>query len=139
MYLKSPPVEELDRRLGTSRWMVKKSESKDPFERLDKGLKGSHLRRVTLRVESEIRKLRGGLFDARGTEWNGRFCLALSLKKCQECFASIRMDFYSIQDHMISSECCRDNLTPIRLINSARILPNIHEDSRKRQWRLRLF
>lgn len=43
VYLKLPPVEELDRRLGTARWMVKKSESKDPFERLDekfKGLKG---------------------------------------------------------------------------------------------------
>lgn len=37
VYLKLPPVEELDRRLGTSRWMVKKSESKDPFERLDGG------------------------------------------------------------------------------------------------------
>ena len=40
VYLKLPPVEELDRRLGTARWMVKKSESKDPFERLDEKLKG---------------------------------------------------------------------------------------------------
>lgn len=40
VYLKLPPVEELDRRLGTTRWMVKRSESKDPFEQLDEKLKG---------------------------------------------------------------------------------------------------
>lgn len=40
VYLKLPPVEELDQRLGTTRWMIKRSESKDPFERLDEKLKG---------------------------------------------------------------------------------------------------
>lgn len=64
VYLKLPPVEELDRRLGTSRWMVKKSVSKDPFERLDgklKGLKG--------RKPFEKSHLEGGIGDkeaARG-------------------------------------------------------------------------
>lgn len=41
VYLKLPPVEELDARLGTSKWMVKKGEGKDPgFGRLDENLKG---------------------------------------------------------------------------------------------------
>ena len=41
VYLKLPPVEELDARLGTSRWKVKKGEGKDPgFARLDENLKG---------------------------------------------------------------------------------------------------
>lgn len=39
VYLKLPPVEELDERLGTSRWMIKKSESKNPFKKLDEKLK----------------------------------------------------------------------------------------------------
>lgn len=41
VYLKLPPVEELDAILGTSKWKVKKGEGKDPgFSRLDENLKG---------------------------------------------------------------------------------------------------
>lgn len=41
VYLKLPPVEELDARLGTSKWMVKRGEGKEPgFARLDEKLKG---------------------------------------------------------------------------------------------------
>ncbi|KAL8824033.1 MAG: hypothetical protein Q9191_005346 [Dirinaria sp. TL-2023a] len=41
VYLKLPPVEELDAKLGTSKWKVKKGEGKDPgFARLDEKLKG---------------------------------------------------------------------------------------------------
>ena len=40
VYLKLPPVEELDQRLGTSRWMVRKLDETKPFERLDEKLKG---------------------------------------------------------------------------------------------------
>lgn len=40
VYLKLPPVDELDARLGTSKWRVKKGEGKEPFERLDEKLKG---------------------------------------------------------------------------------------------------
>ena len=41
VYLKLPPVEELDARLGTSRWKVRKGEGKEPaFARLDEKLKG---------------------------------------------------------------------------------------------------
>ena len=38
VYLKLPPVEEMDGVLGTKKWEVKKEESKDPFESLDKKL-----------------------------------------------------------------------------------------------------
>jgi nitrite reductase (NAD(P)H) len=40
VYVKLPPVEELDAVLGTSRWMVRKEESDKPFEKLDRKLKG---------------------------------------------------------------------------------------------------
>ena len=40
VYLKLPPVEELDARLGTARWMVKKGEGKEQFTKLDEKLKG---------------------------------------------------------------------------------------------------
>ena len=38
MYLKLPPVEELDAVLGTRKWLVKKEESSNPFENVDKTL-----------------------------------------------------------------------------------------------------
>ncbi|KAL9613458.1 MAG: hypothetical protein Q9167_002003 [Letrouitia subvulpina] len=40
VYLKLPPVEELDERLGTSRWKVKQGEREEPFRKLDEKLKG---------------------------------------------------------------------------------------------------
>jgi nitrite reductase (NAD(P)H) len=40
VYVKLPPVEELDRVLGTEKWKIKKEEVGDPFERLDTKLKG---------------------------------------------------------------------------------------------------
>ncbi len=41
VYVKLPPVEELDERLGTSRWMIRKEKDcKEPFKRLDEKLKG---------------------------------------------------------------------------------------------------
>ncbi|KAF2793454.1 nitrite reductase [Melanomma pulvis-pyrius CBS 109.77] len=39
VYVKLPSVEELDALLGTARWVVKKEETKDPFEALDRKLK----------------------------------------------------------------------------------------------------
>lgn len=39
VYVKLPSVEELDALLGTARWVVKKGETKDPFEALDRKLK----------------------------------------------------------------------------------------------------
>lgn len=40
VYLKLPPVEELDSVLGTSKWRVRKEETTDPFKKLDQKLKG---------------------------------------------------------------------------------------------------
>ena len=40
VYLKLPPVEELDGVLGTTKWMVKKGETEDPYRKLDEKLKG---------------------------------------------------------------------------------------------------
>ncbi|EON69210.1 nitrite reductase [NAD(P)H] [Coniosporium apollinis CBS 100218] len=39
VYVKLPPVEELDSVLGTSKWKVKKTDTEDPFASLDKKLK----------------------------------------------------------------------------------------------------
>lgn len=38
IYVKLPPVEELDALLGTKKWMVKGGETPDPFEKMDKKL-----------------------------------------------------------------------------------------------------
>ena len=46
VYLKLPPVEELDERLGTSRWTVKEGEEDKPFKALDEKLKGMKGRKV---------------------------------------------------------------------------------------------
>ena len=40
VYLKLPPVDELDARLGTSKWKVRKDEGSEPFGKLDEKLKG---------------------------------------------------------------------------------------------------
>lgn len=40
VYLKLPPVEELDAVLGTKKWMVKKEETESPYRKLDQKLKG---------------------------------------------------------------------------------------------------
>lgn len=40
VYLKLPPIDELDSILGTQKWKVKTSESADPFEKVDKIYKG---------------------------------------------------------------------------------------------------
>ncbi|KAJ5161578.1 hypothetical protein N7492_006970 [Penicillium capsulatum] len=40
IYLKLPPVEELDSVLGTEKWKVRKGEAPDPFHKVDKRYKG---------------------------------------------------------------------------------------------------
>jgi len=63
VYLKLPPVEELDALLGTSRWKVKEGEAADPFEKLDKrfppNMKGFKGRKV--QSESHLEKEEGGM------------------------------------------------------------------------------
>ncbi|CAI7643140.1 unnamed protein product [Penicillium pancosmium] len=46
IYIKLPPVEELDAILGTEKWKVKKEESVDPFQRMDKRYKGMKGKKV---------------------------------------------------------------------------------------------
>ncbi|KAL2000884.1 hypothetical protein VTN02DRAFT_2525 [Thermoascus thermophilus] len=46
VYLKLPPVEELDAVLGTEKWKVKKQESTDPFEKVDRKYKGMRGKKV---------------------------------------------------------------------------------------------
>ncbi|KAF2639635.1 nitrite reductase [Massarina eburnea CBS 473.64] len=57
LYVKLPSVEELDSVLGTSKFVVKKAETEDPFVELDKKLKASEKGRKGVRVSH----LEGGL------------------------------------------------------------------------------
>lgn len=51
VYVKLPPVEELDGVLGTEKFKIKKSETKDPFDALDKKLKAAAMKgRKSLQV-----------------------------------------------------------------------------------------
>ncbi|KAL2824914.1 hypothetical protein BDW59DRAFT_146890 [Aspergillus cavernicola] len=47
VYMKLPPVEELDSILGTEKWKVKKGEATDPFEAYDKKYKGMKGKRAS--------------------------------------------------------------------------------------------
>jgi nitrite reductase (NAD(P)H) len=61
VYLKLPPVEELDAALGTKKWMVKKGESgPSPFEELDKKLqfKGMRAKKPGVRPMADAVKMR---------------------------------------------------------------------------------
>lgn len=60
VYLKLPPVEELDAALGTGKWMVKKGDSgPSPFEELDKKIqfKGLRAKKANVRPMVEERKM----------------------------------------------------------------------------------
>ncbi|OOQ82854.1 Nitrite reductase [NAD(P)H] [Penicillium brasilianum] len=46
VYVKLPPIEELDSILGTEKWKVKKGEAPDPFQKLDKRYKGMKGKKV---------------------------------------------------------------------------------------------
>lgn len=47
VYLKLPPVEEMDSVLGTEKWKVRKDEAENPFENLDRKYKGMRARKPT--------------------------------------------------------------------------------------------
>ncbi|OQE41108.1 hypothetical protein PENCOP_c005G06498 [Penicillium coprophilum] len=47
VYIKLPPIEELDSILGTEKWKVRKNESEDPFHRVDKKFKGMKGKKIT--------------------------------------------------------------------------------------------
>lgn len=72
VYVKLPPVEELDSVLGTSKWIVKKEESTDPFERLDKKLsKGQKGKIVDAMKAIDTTKARANAILAGGEKGNG--------------------------------------------------------------------
>ena len=62
VYLKLPPVEELDAVLGTSKWVVKKEESSDPFASLDRHLG----------LKKGLRSTKMGAVPGTGAELAGR-------------------------------------------------------------------
>ncbi|CAI7668261.1 unnamed protein product [Penicillium crustosum] len=47
VYIKLPPIEELDSVLGTEKWKVRKGEAEDPFHKVDKKFKGMKGKKVT--------------------------------------------------------------------------------------------
>ncbi|CAI7567274.1 unnamed protein product [Penicillium discolor] len=47
VYIKLPPIEELDSILGTEKWKVRKGEAEDPFHKVDKKFKGMKGKKVT--------------------------------------------------------------------------------------------
>ncbi|KAF1995312.1 nitrite reductase [Amniculicola lignicola CBS 123094] len=80
VYVKLPSVEELDALLGTERWKIKKSETTDPFEALDKKLKAvnakgrkgtklSHLESGLGEEKKAAMILAGGERGAGGLDW----------------------------------------------------------------------
>ncbi|KAJ5188390.1 FAD-dependent pyridine nucleotide-disulfide oxidoreductase [Penicillium cf. griseofulvum] len=47
VYIKLPPIEELDSILGTEKWKVRKGEAEDPFHKIDKKFKGMKGKKIT--------------------------------------------------------------------------------------------
>lgn len=77
VYLRLPPVEELDAELGTTRWKVKKGEGKGQFEELDKKIKfvgqrakrpGAKKTHVELSMRKPVELMSGGACGV-GLEW----------------------------------------------------------------------
>ncbi|KAF2101437.1 nitrite reductase [Rhizodiscina lignyota] len=78
VYVKLPPVEELDSVLGTEKWKIKKAETTDPFEKLDKklermkgrkGLQASHFEGGKGEIATAKMILAGGERGANGIDW----------------------------------------------------------------------
>jgi nitrite reductase (NAD(P)H) len=65
VYLKLPPVAELDALLGTEKWKVRKGEAADPFEKYDKIVKAVRGKKV-VDIKVEVIKRPG---TANGIDW----------------------------------------------------------------------
>ena len=64
VYVKLPPVEELDSVLGTSKWKVTQADSEDPYAKLDEKLKKDSMKGYKgrkVQSESHLSKEEGGL------------------------------------------------------------------------------
>ena len=70
IYVKLPPVEELDAVLGTGKWMVRANEAEDPFEKLDRKM-GAMGRKSYKPLQEGMRKevVAGGAGGAGGIDW----------------------------------------------------------------------
>ncbi|KAJ5291634.1 hypothetical protein N7478_000885 [Penicillium angulare] len=65
IYIKLPPVEELDSVLGTEKWKVKKGEAPDPFQKMDKRYKGMKGKKV---ADGEVLN-KPAVQPANGIDW----------------------------------------------------------------------
>ncbi|KFY01031.1 hypothetical protein O988_02955 [Pseudogymnoascus sp. VKM F-3808] len=66
VYLKLPPVEELDAVLGTEKWKVKREEAVDPFEKVDRVYKSVRGKRV---VDIKVEIIGKRAMASSGIEW----------------------------------------------------------------------
>lgn len=66
VYLKLPPVDELDSLLGTEKWKIKKQETNDPFEKVDRVLKGIRGKRV---VDIKVEVTGRAVATPAGIDW----------------------------------------------------------------------
>ncbi|KAJ5937971.1 hypothetical protein N7454_004313 [Penicillium verhagenii] len=64
IYIKLPPVEELDSVLGTEKWKVRKGEAPDPFQKMDKNYKGMRGKKV---ADGDV--TRPTFKPAQGIDW----------------------------------------------------------------------
>lgn len=77
VYLKLPPVEELDAELGTARWRVKKGEGQSQFEDLDRKIRfvGQRAKKagtkphVELPMKKAVELMAGGGCGGTGLDW----------------------------------------------------------------------
>lgn len=65
VYLKLPPVEELNSVLGTEKWKVRKGETPNPFHKMDKKYKGMKGKKI---VDGELRS-KAPIQPANGIDW----------------------------------------------------------------------
>ena len=63
VYLKLPPVDELDSLLGTEKWKVKKGEAPDPFQKYDRKYRGIRGKKTVEKPPANKRAVPSGVID----------------------------------------------------------------------------
>ncbi|PYI32346.1 nitrite reductase NiiA [Aspergillus indologenus CBS 114.80] len=63
VYLKLPPVDELDSLLGTEKWKVKKGEASDPFQKHDRKYRGIRGKKTVEKTPATKRAAPSGMID----------------------------------------------------------------------------
>jgi len=69
VYLKLPPVEELDNLLATGKWIVKKEESNSPYVDLDRYIKGRTSKKPSERTIMKTKEVTVGGCGGPGLDW----------------------------------------------------------------------